>query len=1089
MKKPRRLFTFLIHVTIALSVVLGSFYATAVIVRPPITPFPSRSLDEIRKVEALRDTTLNTASPPVVWRKVDYSEGTNASWHPKGEPDLITPLVLQGKLPPVTYRVGTEPLVLAGTDGIGRFGGTWFCLASSDSDVATVARHLGRPSLVRWSPEGYPVVPHIARSWTYSDDKTLWTFRLRRGMRWSDGHLFTARDIAFWWEDQVLFKTVPLFMLGTGTSGRVEITDDYTVRFIFNEPNPLFLEQLCRILPALPIHYLLQFHPIHGSEDAIEKMRVASNLGSARSVYDYVQSPRNRELPRLSPWIPYGQQKRPPYTFIRNPYYFAVDPEGNQLPYIDRIQVGVKPESLIGLSAAQGDLTFQLRHIRYQDYTSLMNQRGRYDYEVLHWFPASRSIFTIFPNTNRRVDELRPDTTWKRWLLNERNFRRALSLSINREEVIRAEYNNQVKPAQLEPGLGSRFHHRRLLESYVDYDPSEANHLLNGLGLKNRDRENMRTLPDGSRLTLYLHVTDYTGIGPSQLLIDHWAAVGVRVVLREQPRTLWTAQYTSLEHDLSVWSGESEFHPLLMPYSFVPTGPGCKFAPGFGRWYYAGGFFGSLDVNGREGVLVPPDGHIARHLMDLFTRAISTSRLTEQHGLVNQILDIAADEVWSISIGTPPPQLVIASNGLRNVPDNAITGMIFSTPTNAGVETFWLDKPSDAASAIDEMRMSLTSSPTSLDVPHEVSGVFKSFLRSLFVMIAIIAAILIAHRHPYIARRLALMVPTLLVVSVIVFTIVQLPPSDFLTSRIHALEMVGDTSSIHQAENLKKLFHYDEGPVWKYMRWIGVPWFFSFADRDLGLIQGHLGRSMENGRSVNEIVGDRVLITVIISLASITLTWVVALILGIYSAARRYSVGDYIITLFAYIGMCIPGFLLALILIHLSSEWFNINVSGLFSPEFASQAEWDIPKIKDFIQHVWVPVAVLIAVSTGAMLRVMRGNLLDELNKPYVIAARAKGVPPIRLLFKYPVRLALNPFISDIGNAFPALLSASSVVAIVLALPTVGPLMLSALMAEDLYLAGSMLMVLAALSVFGTLVSDLLLLALDPRIRFGGNKR
>jgi ABC-type dipeptide/oligopeptide/nickel transport system permease component len=196
-----------------------------------------------------------------------------------------------------------------------------------------------------------------------------------------------------------------------------------------------------------------------------------------------------------------------------------------------------------------------------------------------------------------------------------------------------------------------------------------------------------------------------------------------------------------------------------------------------------------------------------------------------------------------------------------------------------------------------------------------------------------------------------------------------------------------------------------------------------------------------------------------------------------------------VLTLLGFIGMCVPGFLLALILIHLSSEWFGIKVSGLFSAEFAGQVGWSWAKLGDLLKHIWVPVIVLGVGGTAGMIRVMRGNLLDELRKPYVTTARAKGMRPLRLLLKYPVRLALNPFISGIGAIFPQLVSGGAIVAMVLSLPTVGPLMLSALMAQDMYLAGSMLMVLSTLGVFGTLVSDLLLLMLDPRIRLEGGGR
>jgi ABC-type dipeptide/oligopeptide/nickel transport system permease component len=313
-----------------------------------------------------------------------------------------------------------------------------------------------------------------------------------------------------------------------------------------------------------------------------------------------------------------------------------------------------------------------------------------------------------------------------------------------------------------------------------------------------------------------------------------------------------------------------------------------------------------------------------------------------------------------------------------------------------------------------------------------------------------------------------------------------------------------------------------EDPLWKrYCRWMGVYWFLPygaaerravteewreqaaaaeregrpaparpgrgfFRDRHRGLLQLHLGRSMQDQREVNAIVEDRILLTVLISLGTILFTWAVAVPIGIYAAVRQHSVSDYVLTFIGFIGMCVPSFLLALLLIHASYVWLGIKVSGLFSSTFAAQPEWDWPKVIDLLKHIWVPIVVLGVAGTAGMIRVMRANLLDELRKPYVTTARAKGVRPLKLLLKYPVRMALNPFISGIGGLFPMLVSGGAIVAMVLSLPTVGPLMLEALLNEDMYLAGSMLMVLSLLGVVGTLVSDLLLLWLDPRIRFAG---
>jgi ABC-type dipeptide/oligopeptide/nickel transport system permease component len=236
-------------------------------------------------------------------------------------------------------------------------------------------------------------------------------------------------------------------------------------------------------------------------------------------------------------------------------------------------------------------------------------------------------------------------------------------------------------------------------------------------------------------------------------------------------------------------------------------------------------------------------------------------------------------------------------------------------------------------------------------------------------------------------------------------------------------------------------------------------------------------------------IGDRLLLTVFISVGTILFTWMMALPIGIFSAVRQYSIGDYIATFVGFLGMCVPNFLLALLLMFFTSKFFGVHVTGLFSAEFGAQPEWTLAKFVDLLKHIWLPILVLGVTGTTGMIRVMRGNLLDELKKPYVVTARAKGVRPLKLLLKYPVRLALNPFISSIGVLFPQLISGGAIVAMILSLPTIGPQMIYALTSEDMYLAGTLLMLLSTLGVVGTLVSDILLMALDPRIRMSSGGR
>ncbi|MGH8017057.1 MAG: ABC transporter permease [Opitutaceae bacterium] len=310
-----------------------------------------------------------------------------------------------------------------------------------------------------------------------------------------------------------------------------------------------------------------------------------------------------------------------------------------------------------------------------------------------------------------------------------------------------------------------------------------------------------------------------------------------------------------------------------------------------------------------------------------------------------------------------------------------------------------------------------------------------------------------------------------------------------IETQLLALEETGTRVSQEEIARIRSQFHLDKSMVERYLRWTGLYWFTTFDNKDTGLLQGDLGLSMIDPRrpqSVNALVGDRLLFTVLLSVGTILFTWSLALPIGIYSAVKQYSPADYVLTFLGFIGMSVPGFLLALLIMYWGGRFLGLDLTGLFSPAYQAQPEWTWGKVFDLLQHIWVPLIVLGVEGTAQMIRIMRANLLDELRKPYVQTARAKGMRPARLILKYPVRVALNPFVSTIGALFPELISGGAIVSVVLGLPTIGPLMLSALLNEDLYLAGSLLVVLSLLGILGTLVSDLLLTALDPRIRMEG---
>jgi peptide/nickel transport system permease protein len=334
----------------------------------------------------------------------------------------------------------------------------------------------------------------------------------------------------------------------------------------------------------------------------------------------------------------------------------------------------------------------------------------------------------------------------------------------------------------------------------------------------------------------------------------------------------------------------------------------------------------------------------------------------------------------------------------------------------------------------------------------------------------------------FLLRRFVTMAVTLLIISALVFVIIKLPPGDFLTNQISELRAQGEAAAAAKAEFLINQYGLDR-PAWEqYLVWLGV---MPGPNGLSGLLQGDWGWSFEFDKPVKDVVGDALWLTLLVNLAVVIFIHLVSIPIAIYSATRQYSVGDYIATFLGYIGLATPSFLLALILLYYVNRWFGVSIGGLYDPRYAG-APWTWPKISSLLSHLVVPTLVIGLGGTAAMIRRMRANLLDELGKQYYVTAKAKGLRPNRALLKYPFRMSLNPFISDIGNLLPHLVSGSVLVSLVLSLPTVGPILLSALKSQDQFLAGFILMFVALLTVVGMLISDLLLAWLDPRIRLGG---
>ena len=1093
-----------------------------------------------------RDVSFTPSKIPYIFEdswEHDHKADGKARPVPSGQSPILAELVAEKALPPLADRLPEEPHVSVGFEmgdkKIGQYGGTWLRVATSAGDTGIITWRMCGASLARWSPLGYPIKPFAAKSIIPSEDRKEWTITLRKGMKWSDGHPFTAEDILYWWEDCILDKSVwglpPDWMRVGGKDGRIERVkatdpadadangfDKYRLKFVFPRPHGMFMETMAIYSNGMlgsPKHYLKRYHPTKGDDALCKRAMGIYKLNSRRALLNHMSDYRNPHLPRMSAWISREYKPSPPYVFVRNPYYFAIDEAGNQLPYIDRVQFDVQPKDILAVTAINGMISMQARHIQYENYTDYMARREESGTRILHWYSATRSVHAINPNHLRYIDPDDPTTIHRAKLLADKRFRQALSLAIDREKIIDAEYNGQVEAAQVSPGKASPFHHERLHKAYTEHDPARAGKLLDelvadGLLGPGRDAEGFRTFSDGTRMFFYIDFCPFTGVGPTEFVLRDWSHpdVGVRVIPRSQSRPLFYTRKNAMDFDFNIWSSESDYLPLCCPRYFVAHDTESFYGVGWGRWFMRGGFYTTPEENpaAYRGTRSkkPPEDHPMYKAMQYYEQALQAPTLEKQVAIFSKALDIAAEQLWTINIASAPPQLVVVKDDFRNVPDNALSGAIFRTPDNAKVETFYFDNPQDSAGAIADTKNSLLN-PVPRPGDLQLMGVNSDgsdsggqqddslgtiISWSVWAIVILFVALVIL-RHPYIARRVLVMIPTLIIISIVIFTIIQLPPGDFLTAKRIELSESGDPIDEQTLDDLEVFFRFNDSSFSKYCRWSGLTWFttlepsstfpyFVGDPSDEGLLQGSMGRSMqEPNPEVNELVGDRIFLTAGISLATILFTWIIAIPVGIYSAVRQYSLGDYVLTFVGFIGMCIPSFLLALILMVLSGQ------SGLFSAEYAAQPEWTWGKFLDLMTHIWIPVVVLGVGGTAGMIRVMRANLLDELKKPYVITAMAKGVRPTKLLLKYPLRMALNPFVSGIGGLFPQLVSGGAIVALVLALPTVGPLLLEALFAEDMYMAGSLLMVLSLLSVVGTLVSDMLLLWLDPRIRFKGGTR
>lgn len=412
--------------------------------------------------------------------------------------------------------------------------------------------------------------------------------------------MITAEDIRFWYEEEILHEqlggNVPDVMTVNGKRGKVIVypDDPYKVTFSFPEPYGIFLSVLAKQNGApfcdSPAHYKKQFHPDYAQEEELQRYMEQARKPSGRALYVYMSDTKNPMHPRLWPWILRSDQSNPPYTAVRNPYYFCVDEEGNQLPYADQLINDECSPDLVPIKATQGAVSAQARDLKFADYTYLMNQREAGHYDVYYWYAASRSYFVLRPNLNRLTSPEHPAWALKRELMNEKKFRQALSLAINRNAIIEAEYSGQAKPVNAAPGPESPFYHEKLYTAYTEYNPDRASRMLDALGLTQRDSEGYRTFRDGTRMVFYLdYVKSLSGVSAIHFVVRDWADVGIRAIPRQRGRSLFMTESFGQLQDFQVWASTGEHHPILSPGLAIPKATGMGFATGYAKWLASGG--------------------------------------------------------------------------------------------------------------------------------------------------------------------------------------------------------------------------------------------------------------------------------------------------------------------------------------------------------------------------------------------------------------------------------------------------------------------------------------------------------------------
>lgn len=602
------------------------------------------------------------------------------------ESPLLRTQVDQGLLPSLEERLPTDPATVKPHEEIGQYGGTWRRVHMGMPDEAGWMRLTYDP-LLRWSQDYKKPIPNTAKSWEVSEDGKQFTFHLRKGMKWSDGHPFTSRDYMFWYNEIILnddlFPVKPNWLRLEGELGVLDAPDDHTIRFSFSKSNGVILQWLASwtelVAGPPPSHYLKQYHPNFVNEDSLNAIVRIEGYDTWMALYEMKSNPfLNPDRPVICAWQARTGADASIFIAERNPYYWKVDTDGNQLPYIDRIEMTlVQSGETVTLKAIAGQIDMQGRRILFENYPLLMEHREDGDYRIFRWQPATTGQGTIYLNQNySHVDPVMAE------LLEDVRFRRALSLGVNRKQIIDLFFMGVSRGRQVVPFVNSLYGVPGTDTLYTAHDPERANRLLDEVGLTERDGAGFRLRPDGQRLKFTIAAftpgTQYVDV--SELVATHWRDLGIQSTVKPEDVALWVVRATAGEHHVSVYGASGGFRPLMDPVWFFPSATTAYWAPLHGLWYSTSGKAGDK-----------PTGKIGR-IVEIYREAMTTVDEEKQTDLVKEAVELHAENLWRIGVCSGFDALFLVKNNFRNVPGASFSDNPLLAPGHTHPEQYFFRK-------------------------------------------------------------------------------------------------------------------------------------------------------------------------------------------------------------------------------------------------------------------------------------------------------------------------------------------------------------------------------------------------------------